>query len=410
MVAKIIEDVGFDLVNKYNMSYSIIEWKTDLSGIVHGTNLDKIQGIFPIANRAARQLLLDVDPKETIMITPSVNVFYDKIYDYSTPVDLKSNKIIDIRQQADRSSMDSLRQTYSMHFDQFKKENDFIIEQNNGVKTLRFSKSLYPSGILLNQADSLTENGTWSAGSNAINLSLDSVNYISGSASIKFDISAGGTTAYIENSTFSSVDLSSISNNGAVFVWVYIPSTTIIQSVNLRWGSSVSDYYNRTVTTQHTGLFKEGWNLCRFDWSGSTQVGTPDDTEINYLRVTINYDGTATTGVRVDNIIAQIGQAFDIVYYSKYLFKDSDGNNKEKADDDSDTVNLDTDSYNLFLMKSAEFAIQQVKKQSPDLIYFQKEYDKNLVKYKKMYRSEVIKPAMTYYQMRNQQNRFKKLP
>jgi len=392
------------------MAYSILEWKTDLSGVLHGTNLDKVQGVFPLANRTARQILSDVDPHETRKITSTANIFYDKVFDYPLPDDLKSNKIIDIRQQANRQESDEPRQTYGMHFDQFKKENDFTIQENNGVKSLRFSKALFPPATLLSTLNGITDNGTWIVGGNATNLTEDTLNFITSSASLRFDISGGGTQAFIENSTLQAVDLTDLVNVGALFVWVYLPSTTIIQNVNLRWGSSAADYYTRTVTTAQTGAFKEGWNLCRFDWSGSAVVGAPIASAIDYARITFAYSGDPVTGVRVDNLVAQIGTVFEIVYYSKYLFTTVDGVKIEKATMDTDTINLDTDSYNLFLKKSAELAVQQVKKQSADLKYFKDDYDNDLKRYKMLYRSEVIKPAMTYYHLPNQRRAIRIYP
>lgn len=379
------------------MAYTILELQTDLSGIIHGTNLDKIQGFLPLVNRAARQVLLDVDPRETKRISSTANVFYDQVYNYPVDNDLKGDKIIDIRPQVNRQAVDKPLKTYNQGFDEFKENNFFTIEENNGVKYLRYAKTLFPPPSLLNAMNGITDNGTWSIGGNAINLRIDTFNYLTSNASLYFDISGGGTTAYIENSTNTAVDLSLQSGIGSLFVWVFIPSTTIISDVFLRWGSSNTDYYTQTITTPHFGSFRYGWNLCRFDWNTATTVGTPDDTAINYLRVGVTYNGTAVQGVRVDNIVSTVGTLFEIEYYSKYLFKDVDGVSKEKATEDTDTINLDTDSFNLFFKKCAEFCIQQVKKQSSDLKYFKDDYDKDLKRYKSQYRSEALRQQLTYY-------------
>lgn len=379
------------------MAYTILELQTDLSGIIHGTNLDKIQGILPITNRAARQVLLDVDPRETKRITTTANIFYDQVYNYPLPDDIKGDKIIDLRQQVNRYASDKPLKTYNQGFDEFKGNNFFTVEETDGVRYLRYAKSLFPPPVLLNAVDGITENGTWSTGGNATSLAVDTFNYLTGGASLRFNISSSGSSAYIENSTITSVDLSEQSGIGSLFVWVFIPSTTIISNVFLRWGSSSTDYYSQTITTPHFGSFRYGWNLCRFDWSSASSSGTPNAAAITYLRVGVTYNGTAVSGVRVDNIMATVGTLFEIEYYSKYLFTDIDGVQKEKATADTDTINLDTDSYNLLFKKCAEFCIQQVKKQSADLKYFKDDYEKDLKRYKQLYRSEALRPQLTYY-------------
>jgi hypothetical protein len=225
---------------------------------------------------------------------------------------------------------------------------------NSGIKTLNISKKL-TAGATVSTLNSLTDNGTWTAGGNAINIVADTINKISGSGSLKFDISASGSTAYIENSTLSSVDLTNFESAGSLFAYVFIPSTTIITSVNLRWGSSSANYYSSTATTtQDNTSFIAGWNLVRFDYAGATETGTVDNSAINYLRVTFNYNGTATTSCRVDSITARIPSYYTITYYSKYLFKNTAGTWIEKptAIDDSDEINLDVDSFNVLLYES----------------------------------------------------------
>lgn len=47
------------------MSYNILDLKNDLEGVLHGTTNNQIQNLDGVINRAARQLLLDLDPQET---------------------------------------------------------------------------------------------------------------------------------------------------------------------------------------------------------------------------------------------------------------------------------------------------------------------------------------------------------
>lgn len=383
------------------MSYTITKAKSDLQGILHGTSINKVTNILSVFNRAGRQLLEDVDPQETKRKAQIATALFDQVYDYTAPSDLKGNKVIDIRPQVNRNLTDMFSQRYSSDFDFFKTTDDglFQIEFNQGVKTLRAKKDL-TGFILLNDADTLTANGTWAGTNDVTNLATDSLTYVSGSGSLSFDVSGATTTATLTNSTMTAVDLTEHVNQATLFAWVYIPSGMTLTSVNLKWGSSAANTYDRTVTAAFNGAFQTGWNQLGFAWNGATQTGTPVNTAYNYLQVTLTYDGDAHTALRLDAISSNLGEIFDIVYYSKFLFTDGSTSTwKEEASDDSDFLNLDTESYNLFLFKAAEYASQQIEQMKDDTIYFANQYKSALSKYKSMYKSEVQKPQIAYYRM-----------
>ena len=383
------------------MSFLISDLKNRVEPKLHGTTINKVGDFYGLCLEAAGNVLLKIDPRETIRIQQITNALYDQVYEYVAPTDLKGDAIIDIRPQVSRSVSDKFSQFKSEEFDVYKSNGGIHVQNNSGVKTLRLSKSL-SNTALLDDANSLTDNGTWSAGGNAINFAADSLNYVTGSASLKFDISASGSTAYIENSTITAVDLTNYVNTGAVFVWVYIPSTSIITSVDLRWGSDSSNYYNRTVTaTQDNTALVTGWNLLRFDWSGSTQTGTPVTTAIDYVRVTFNYSGTATTSCRVDNIIVKLGSIYNIQYYSKYLFQNSSGTWIEKPTADTDVINLDTESYNIFFYELMELVAQEIQAEDASFdVDFWKSKKKDVWEtYMQANKSERKKVRSTYYRI-----------
>lgn len=382
------------------MSYTILDLKTDLQAILHGTSLSKVQSPDALINRAARDVLNEVDPQETKRITRIPNAIYDRVYDYQIPDDVKGNRIISLAPQVRREPGDKATQRFWEEFDQYKRDLDFHVEYNEGVRSLRFSKALRTATVL-NAMNDIDDNGTWVVGDDATNLRKDTLDYISGNASLKFDVNGSGTTAYLENTTSDTQDISDIENDGALFAWVFMPN--VITSAELRWGSSASDYWSQSNTTRQDGLaFKTGWNLIRFDWDTATSTGSPDSSDITYLRLTITYDGVAAPNYRYDNITAQHGAIWELVYYSKYLFRDgTTGAWKENADNDADIVNLDTDSYNLLLYKVAELAAQQIQAEDAafDIQYFMNKYAQELVVYKNKYKSEVKAVKQKYYRI-----------
>lgn len=384
-------------------SITIADHKTRLASKIHGTNLDKVNDVYGLIYEASGNVLLRIDPQETIRTTQIENAIYDDVFEYATPSDIKGDSVIDIRPQVNRTTADKAFNTYGVEFDTYKKQNQkmFSVRSNSGVKTLEIA---WPTlaGSLLNGCDSLTSNGTWSATASASNLAVDEINKISSSGSLSFDLAAAGSSGYIENSTMTQVDLTDYVNVGALFVWCYIPNTTAITSVNLRWGSDSSNYYNRTVTTGLASTsFVTGWNLLRFDWSGSTQTGTPVNTLVDYVRVTFNYNGTAVPSCRVDSVMAKIGSIFEIDYYSNCLFRNSSGTWIEKPTADTDIINLETESYNVFLYENCLILAQEIGSTdaSFDVSFWKARADQAWTNYFSKNKSQTRVRQSTYYRM-----------
>jgi hypothetical protein len=372
-----------------------------------------------VINRAGRKLLEDVDPAETKRIVELNNVLYDQVYDYQLPTDVKGDRIIDIRPQVNRILQDRFFQTYNEEFDLYKDRvfhmGSFSVNWNTAVKSIRISKN-FIAGLLVNSASTITGNGTWATGSNAFNLQQDDVNFVADSSSLRFDISAGapGSTGFLENSTMEPVDISRDFEQGAEFIYVFLPDPLIVTNCNLRWGSSAADYYERTVTTTQDSLaFQRGWNLLRFDWNGATVVGAPDPTAINYARITITYDGTAQFNYRINNLVSRLGSIYQIEYYSKFLFRDFiTGAFQENVTDDSNLINLDTDSYNLLFNLTAFYSAQQIQGSNSafDSQYWMNEYLAAKSRYTAKYKSEIIQPAQPYYKMPRKPSVFIRYP
>lgn len=388
------------------MAYTISNAKSDLNGMLQGTTTDKITSINSLFNRAGRQLLLDIDPHETKRIT-QFNLFdsgSNDIYNYSSPSDLKGKKIIDIRPQINRSVRDNFSQQYDEEFDQYKARNTnkLNIQFDEGTKILRIAKNL-TAGTSINSLDDTENNGTWTAGDDAENLTQDKVNKKQGGASLNFDVDGSGTTASLVNSTMAEIDFGTDGvdhvNKSTLFQWAFFPSASVITSVNLKWGSSASNTWDRTITAPFFGSFVDGWNLLNFDWNGATVTGSPDESAVNYLKTLITYDGVADTDFRLDQVISRLPEIWEQVYYSNFLFRTTTGVWQEKTTKDSDLINLDTESYNVWLWKVAEYAAQQIEDLKDFVTYFKNEYELSKKRYVAQNKGEVIQPQATYYRI-----------
>ena len=331
--------------------------------MLHGGSLTKVKNLNDVFRRAANTMLAKIDPPETMRRELLDDEIHDEIYDYSCQSDLKREQVADLFPQVGRTRADNPSLRFVKTFDLYKSNNSFTISYDSGVKSLRFSKdTAYPRKVLHN-LNSITSNGAWAAdGTDASNLTADTKNKAQGSASFNFDLLGVGTTGYIENSTLTAVDLSDEEDQSKVFVWVYIPDTSIITNFILYWGSSSTAYWSATVTSPHdTSSFKTGWNLLAFDWNGATETGSPSSSAVDYLRLTVTYDGTAETDLRVDEISCSRGELFEIVYYSDCMFRTSAGVWQTHTSADSDILNVDEDGFQIYVLECLIAIAQQLQ-------------------------------------------------
>ncbi len=380
---------------------------------MHGTTLNQITNLDGVINRAARKLLLDVDPQETIREVPFATPIFDSVFEYPLAADVKGVSILDIRPQVNRTSRQIFNQDYSQQFNLAAQQNgqngnvaQFNIKFNSAIKTIEINSPTAPPSIIMNTASGVTLNGTWTTGGTASNLTTNNVNWVANGGSLQFDLAAGGS-GYVENSTMDTLDLSENVNQATDFLWSWLPTGSDFTSIELRWGSSSSDYYLSTATmTQPGTVFENGWNLTGYIWNDSSSVGSPDPANITYLRVTYNYDpATTQTAVLLNNITCQMGQILNYLYYSKYMFRDFiTGAFQETVTDISNLINLDTESYNMLFYQVEYLASQQQQGKNAlgyDGTFFLKQYEDAITKYKLRYKSQLQKPRMMYYKKPN---------
>ena len=331
-------------------------------------------------------------------MTALTNGLYDQTYRYAAPTDLKKDRVVAVRPQDESDLSEVFVLSGTDQFDRYKTSGTMAVEDNNGVRTLRISKSL-TAGATLHTMDSITANGTWAASGDASNLEVDTVNKVSGSGSLRFDLAAAGSSGLLTNSTMTAVDLSTYGSGYSGLMYVYVPSTAIT-AVTLRWGSDASNYYSSAATTTHDGVaISAGWNLFRFDRASATTTGTPVTTAIDYARLAFTYDGTATLAVKVDALVFRIPTPYDVVYYSKCLFKNSSGTRIAIPTADTDTVELDSDGISCLLYEAARLVSQEIggEDSAADAAFFRKERDDVWAAYKTGNPSASRRRRNTYY-------------
>jgi len=337
---------------------TIANVKNTISARLHGTTLNKIGDFYLICRDAAELMTNRIDLQEARRRALLPNAVYDQVYDYALPSDFKAP--ISLNKQANNIYNGNQSRTYSTQFNNQKYDNQYAIVWQDMVQYLRFAKYL-KAPIVIDKADSLTENGTWAISGNGSNLELDTNNYMSGIGSLKCDVSSPGA----------------------------------VVNVIMQLGNDSSNYYSKTITAGHFDAFMTGWNLCRFDLSDAILTGSVNMNSIDYVKFTVtyntsqtvSYEKTLTTPVdltvdnyksdgaifayldfstvlslstlRLDNITAHIGTLYDINYYSNFVFRNTSSTWLEQPTSDSDILNLSPLSYKIFEAEICRVITQQ---------------------------------------------------
>jgi hypothetical protein len=378
----------------------VATFKDNLTGMIHSGTLNKVRNVEMAMHRAANTLLSKIDPIDTMRIAALSNSIHDDVYNYSLPSDYK--KIIDLIPQNRRGSYDVASRGLAEAFDLRKglESKKVSIEGSEGTKIIRINwRSRAPK--TLNEANTLTANGAWAIVGTASGLKVDTIDYVSGSGSLRFDVAITGDG--IQNSSMTAVDLTDEDEVGDLFVWVKIPTAANLAnltSIALIWGNDLTANYWTGVaqTVQADGsAFKVGWNEIKVPWSTATETGTVLPASIDSLKLTLTIAG-AISNIQVDNIACSLGRNFDIKYYSKFLIKNAAGTWISTSTADSDTVVLDDDAIQIYLLESLKAVAHQIEATDSvsDVNYSNLELETLYKKYKKEYPSQSLKPIGSY--------------
>ena len=345
------------------MSLSITQVKAKISPKLHGTTLAQLSGSFyEKCREAAGNVLSRCHPLETIRSSRIENAIYSHIYNYAINQDVRGDRgIIDIRPIGPRSTEDDLHGRGTREFDIKRNTDTFAIEIVNGIKTLRLSKRIGEHS-LIHAMDSLTGGGTITGSGDVTSLTTNRLEYVSGNAAIQFRLDGVTGQGKITIVLPSQVDLSTIEDIGALFHWLNFPNKSRLTNIKFRWGNDASNYWEYTITSPHDRDSFESavWTLQAAHWVDAAETGSPDATAVNWIEIELNYTaGTALANVRLDNITAAKGAAYEAVYYSDRFFKSTGGSYLEVPENDSDVILIAGDGgHNIFLYELA-LAIKQ---------------------------------------------------
>jgi len=180
----------------------------------------------------------------------------------------------------------------------------------------------------LNQATSLSGNGTWVGATAISNVATDQYEFLDETASVKFDYS--GTSGTITNSTMNAVDVSRYAQRSTIYFNVFLQSVTNFTSITLKAGTDSSNYITGSMTTDYLGNTPVvGWNKFKLQWNGSTTVvGTLDTSSFAYIQATIAYSSNpSTVSNRIENFFISEDVPMLLDYYSTNMTVDVSASN-----------------------------------------------------------------------------------
>lgn len=356
-----------------------------VSGESGDTNIER-----DLINSAARIAISDIDFRGNIRETVLTPNLTDDQFEYVLPVDVKGDKIIDLRPQNidSRSKFEEYNIVSPEEFDRRKKSEKGIacITNDDLERRLRVSAEIDDIEAQVSNMED-TKWTSFSASVQDSDIKLDQDDYIEGNGSVRFQTDTSNTTdsaVGIQNDTINAFDISNFLARGSAFADAKLTTyDTGIHQISLRIGSDSGNYYQISDSNQNDcSPFQSGWNKIRFDFSNKTTNGSPVDTAITYAALFWSRDTTDSAHLHLndtdwgfDNLILKRGKYYLLSYYTRYIWQDTAFNLVENSSNDSYALMVQNDEFELIMAKTAELASEYLRDYE-DATYYRNEYQR----------------------------------
>lgn len=344
--------------------YTVGETKDSVSGILAGTNLDKVTGLYKAFQRAARKLIQKADIPEASQ--KQTLTLYDGVYDYPSPTDIFGGALVDLRPQGiTRVYLDDVQKMPVKRFDLTKhilpSGYKVTFENRKGVPILRVAT---PKPFPMVMLDAMNETTDWVASGSASDLNKDETVFYESPSSLRF-VLTGDSTGILTKTLSNTLNLSSYEDVGVAFLALRLPdgaTAASLTSIALRLGSDSGNYDEVSVTEGFLGAWVSGeYLLVAFDLSASASTGTPDWSELDYVQVRFAHTETFTN-IRVGALWLALPSPHEVLYQTPAIFL-NDGALSKTITDDDDQIILNDAAYLLYEHECAlAVAIQSLQK------------------------------------------------
>ena len=328
--------------------YSIGNLKDGVAGLLSGTNLDKVTGLYKVFERQARVLVQKADVPEASEKTPIT--LYSDLYTYPAPSRIFGGALVDIRPQGiSRGFIDSVQK---MPIEQFDRQKAYALrgykvafETEDGIPLIRIATAVPMPAVLI---DGMSEDD-WTIGGSLTALAEDRTVYYEQPGSLRFTLT-GSSTGTLEKTLSSQLNLTNYEDVGVVFLAIRIPdgaTASDLTSVGIRIGNSSTVYDSVTSTTGFLGAWTAGkWLVVALDMAASTSTGTPDWDNIDYVQIRLAHTGTFTN-FRVGRLWIALPSPHEIIAQTSAIFLENGTRGLTITDDDTQIV-LNDAAFNLY--------------------------------------------------------------
>lgn len=338
--------------------HTVSSLKDSVAGILAGLDMGNVPDLNATLERAAANMITRCYIPEASGVQ---NIsLYDGVTDYPINTSIYEADLVDVRPQGiSRPIWDFAVKTNQANFDRTKNYywngTRATFQYNTGTPIIRIVTQGVTQKVLL---DSMNDTTGWTAAGTASGLAQDTSSFWQYPASLRFNVTTGTGTL---TKAISSADISSYVGVGVAFLAVYIPDTSLLTSINLKLGSSATNYYSVTATTGFTGAWtSNNWLLVPFDFSTASTTGTPDWTAVDYCQVSIVTTGTETN-FHVGQLFISMPTPYQILYQSPAIFLASGATTPTTTiTADTDQIIFNTAPYNIFLYESAYAVLENM--------------------------------------------------
>lgn len=360
--------------------------------------IDMLLDVDETLNDAAREVVADCHLRSSRRQSVLASNLFEDVHRFPCPEDTDGYSVIDFLANDESVSDDGFFLVPTEEFRRRKnsESNIFALDYVDNLKTLLLKVNLpNDSSQTISALDSLTaDGGTWQAYAGGENIRIDTASNVEGAGMIGYDINnVSESNAGIVNNSLNPIDISTfVSNRGSIFVWAIVPNPENINNFTIQIGQDVSNYYQMTTTTAHSGnAIVAGKNLLRFDFASAQIVGSVDTSACTFVRLFQNKETSKVNqdGFGFDYIVMKTGESYSVKYQSKYPWVDAvTGAWKQESDDDLDLLVADADEFKLFRLKATELAAEEVEDYTVSQLMAQK-YEQAKMAYEKLNPSEV---------------------
>lgn len=352
--------------------YTIFNLRTDVAGNLSTSTPGASLDFYGAIDKGRRALRKRINPPEMVRKYTLEDAVYGHVNKYAVPEEMNYDDVIMINKLESRNggNVDTLVNPMSVthrknfwkkdkHYGQV--QNVMTINYENGLKTasIHSPTGLHPREMMINNMDSLNNNGTFIVSGNIGALQVDHLNREQGKGSFSFEIDGSGTSGSIETMDMTAFKVTSFLQKGAFFERFFTSLPKEITSISLSIYSSPTDFYRYTINGPHNSRtgFLNGWNELKF--LPVVGGGNPNSDACIGFKLEVTTTGQNVGLCRFDELIARTGEVYELTFESRWCIIDPvSGLWKHYASAGTDEIVFEDDSYDIFVLE-VTYALQK---------------------------------------------------